>query len=227
MRGPVSLLLVLTLACGFAAAQGKRQSDSQDDNIPVLKRRPPADDAAQSTGAAPENAPSQPANGPDQTPPTNTNSVPPAPAPQGTSTVNPHADHHSEVMRHGAEAMGFDQETTTHHFLLTRSGGVVRITANDPGDSVGAGQISIHLRDAATRFAQGDFSGPEHTHGQVPPGVAVMRQLRHKIIYTAHAISGGAELIITSEDARAVNAIHDFLQFQIRDHQTGDSLAVR
>jgi hypothetical protein len=123
--------------------------------------------------------------------------------------------------------MGFSQQTTTHHFTLTRSGGVIRVTVNDPSDTDGVGQISVHLRQVAAQFARGDFSAPERTHGAKPPGVAVMQQLRNKIIYTAHAVQDGAELIISSQDQKAIAAIHQFLQFQIQDHGTGDSAAVR
>ncbi len=123
--------------------------------------------------------------------------------------------------------MGFDQQTTTHHFLLTRSGGVVRVTVNDPADTNGVGQISVHLRQMAAQFSRGDFRAPELTHGMKPPGTAVMQQMRNKILYVAHAIQDGAELIISSSDPKAIDAIHQFLQFQIQDHQTGDSAAVR
>ncbi len=123
--------------------------------------------------------------------------------------------------------MGFSQEATTHRFILTRSGGVVRVTVNDPQDTLTLGRVNVHFRTIASQFARGDFRAPEMTHGRVPPGVETMQRLRKKITYTAHPISGGAELIISSTDPRAIEAIHQFLRFQIEDHQTGDSIAVR
>ncbi len=116
--------------------------------------------------------------------------------------------------------MGFDQQTATHRVVLTRSGGVMRVTANDAGDAETAADISRHLRILASEFRRGDFNGPEAVHGQTPPGVDNMRRLRDKIIYTAHPIAGGAELIISSQDQRAIDAIHRFLQFQMQEHDT-------
>lgn len=175
---------------------------------------------------------SQPSTAPDQSASQPPSTTPQTPEPDSTATApepdqgeSPH--HHADVMRHGSEAMGFSQEATAHKFVLTRGGGVIRITVNDPDDVETAQHIGMHLRDAASQFARGDFSAPLHTHGQAPPGTPVMRQLRGKITYTAHPIQDGAELIISSEDAKAVEAIHQFLQFQIRDHQTGDSAAIR
>jgi hypothetical protein len=36
----------------------------------------------------------------------------------------------------------------------------------------------------------------------------------------------GARVRIATANAEAVEAIHDFLRYQIKDHQTGDSLEV-
>ena len=177
----------------------------------MLKRRPPADDSDQPTAASPAPTPQ---------PPVPAAEAPqPAPAPEAPSPEEPPYDHHAAVMKRGAEVMGFDQEATTHRFILSHSGGAMRVTVNDPDDAQEAGRISMHLRNVAAQFARGDFSAPQQTHGQVPPGIRVMQQLRAKIIYTAHAIDGGGELIISSEDSRAIEAIHQFLRFQIQEHQ--------
>jgi hypothetical protein len=87
---------------------------------------------------------------------------------------------------------------------------VLRVTVTDPNDTDGAGQVSIRLRNAAVRYARGEFS----IASSAAPGTAVMRQMRSRIIYTAHAIDGGAELIISSQDSKAIEAIHQFLQYQ-------------
>ena len=54
-----------------------------------------------------------------------------------------------------------------------------------------------------------------------------MKRLKNKITYEAENSENGAQLRITTRDAEALAAIHDFLRFQIRDHQTGDSLEVQ
>jgi hypothetical protein len=206
----ICLVLVLLVVPAFA-------QNRSDDDVPVLKRRPPKSETVPPPDT--DTQPSAPAT--PSTPPAQST----APVPEPSAPM--HHDHHAEMMRHGAEAMGFDQQTTSHHFTKTRSGGVVRVTANNPDDTEIVGHINVHFRTIASQFARGDFRAPELTHGQVPSGVATMQRLREKITYTAHPIAGGAELIISSTDQRAVDAIHQFIDFQIRDHETGDTAAIR
>jgi hypothetical protein len=137
-------------------------------------------------------------------------------------------DHHmADVHRHGAEAMGFDQQKTEHHFQLSKDGGVVEVSARNADDKTSIEQIRTHLKMQAEKFSQGDFAAPEHTHGRVPPGTDVMKQMSSEIKYAYEAKPQGGVLRITSSSAKAIDAIHDFLRFQIQDHETGDSLAVR
>ena len=138
-----------------------------------------------------------------------------------------HHDHCTDVKQHGAEAMGFDQDKTTHHFVLTNDGGYVQVTANDAKDDASIAHIRHHLQAQEKKFAAGDFAAPEHTHSQVPPGVPTMQKLKTSIHYRYQSIERGARLHFSSKDAKALAAIHDFLRFQISDHQTGDSTAIQ
>lgn len=133
-----------------------------------------------------------------------------------------HDQHTADVKKHGAEAMGFDQDKTTHHFRLYKDGGAVEVAAKDPADTSSIGQIRDHLKQQAKKFAAGDFGAPQHTHGQMPPGVETMARLRSKIQYEFQSTEGGGRLRITTGDAQALAAVHDFLRFQIEDHATGD-----
>jgi len=137
-----------------------------------------------------------------------------------------HEQHMADVKQHGAEAMGFDQDKTTHHFRLYKDGGAVEVAAKDPADTSSMGQIRDHLKQQAKKFAAGDFSAPQHTHGQMPPGVETMTRLHAKIQYEFQATEGGGRLRITTADAQALAAVHDFLRFQIEDHVTGDKTSV-
>jgi len=137
-----------------------------------------------------------------------------------------HDQHMADVKKHGAEAMGFDQEKTTHHFRLYRDGGAVEVQANDPADTASIGQIRDHLKQQAKKFAAGDFGAPQHTHGQVPPGVETMTRLRSKIQYEFQSTERGGRLRITTADAQALAAVHQFPRFQIEDHGTGDKTSV-
>jgi hypothetical protein len=79
----------------------------------------------------------------------------------------------------------------------------------------------------AVKFSQGDFAIPMFIHATIPPGVETMKQLKRKITYEAENTERGAQLRMTTHDAEALTAIHSFLSFQIRDHQTGDSLEMQ
>jgi len=51
-----------------------------------------------------------------------------------------------------------------------------------------------------------------------------MKRLRSDVSYTFETIDRGARVRIVSANAEAIQAIHEFLRYQIKDHQTGDSL---
>lgn len=135
-------------------------------------------------------------------------------------------DHHAEVNQRGAQAMGFSQTKTTHHFRLRADGGAIEVTANHAKDVTSRRQIRQHLQHIAQAFTAGDFSKPQHTHAQTPPGVAAMTTLQAAIQYRYEPLPRGGRVRITTSNAEALAAIHEFLRFQIEDHQTGDSLRV-
>jgi hypothetical protein len=94
----------------------------------------------------------------------------------------------------GAHVMGFDQSKTTHHFTLTKTGGIIQVQANDPSD---------------------DFTDPHEVHAETPPGVPEMKSRKDKISYQYESIAKGAKVIITTQDPKALEAVHDYLRYQI------------
>jgi hypothetical protein len=136
-------------------------------------------------------------------------------------------DHHAMVENHGDQAMGFSHDKTTHHFLLSDTGGSINVTANDPNDSASIQAIRMHLEHIAAAFAGGDYSTPMFVHDGVPPGVTSMKILKDQIRFRYESIEAGARVAIASDNPLALAAIHDFLQFQITDHRTGDPLKVQ
>jgi len=122
--------------------------------------------------------------------------------------------------------MGFSHERTTHHFRLLKDGGAIEVQANDAKDTASRDQIREHLKHIAASFTAGNFDMPMFIHDQVPPGVAVMKKLKSQIRYEFETMESGARVRISSSNAEAVQAVQDFLKFQITDHQTGDPLVV-
>jgi hypothetical protein len=133
-------------------------------------------------------------------------------------------DHHADVMKNGEKAMGFSQTATTHHFLLMKDGGAIRVEANDAADKLNRDKIRKHLTGIAAQFTEGIFSTPFAVHGRVPPGAAVMEELKSDIEYKFEETENGAQVRISTKNAKALAAVHSFLKFQIEEHETGDPL---
>ena len=131
------------------------------------------------------------------------------------------------VNARGDQGMGFSHKKTFHHFHLLADGGAIEIQSNEPNDAASQEAIRQHLAMIAIRFSQGDFAIPMFIHATVPPGVQGMKRLKSKITYEAENTEHGAQLRITTHDVEALTAIHNFLIFQIHDHQTGDSVEVQ
>lgn len=132
-----------------------------------------------------------------------------------------------ELKKRGADAMGFDQEATMHHFRLTPDGGAIEVTVNNATDSTIVVDVRNHLRSIAKEFADGNFAKPFQTHGEVPPGVAVMQKNSRVLSYKYEDLPLGGVVRIQASDARALEAVHEFLRYQITEHRTGDPLEVK
>jgi len=133
---------------------------------------------------------------------------------------------HGTVDTRGDHAMGFSHEKTTHHFRLLKDGGAIEVEANDPRDKQSRDQIRMHLGHIAKMFAAGNFDTPMFIHDQTPPGVPVMERLKSDIAYKFEPTGKGGRVRISTSNAEATGAIHEFLKFQIKDHRTGDPLDV-
>jgi hypothetical protein len=131
-----------------------------------------------------------------------------------------------ELKKRGAAAMGFDQEATTHHFLLSADGGSIGVASNNLDNVEAVAQVRAHLKEIAQAFAAAQFNKPFATHGEVPPGVPVMQAQKSLIRYQYEERPGGGRVVIKTSDAAALNAIHEFLRYQIVEHKTGDPLTV-
>ena len=63
-------------------------------------------------------------------------------------------------------------------------------------------------------------------HDRLPDGAATMKKLRRYINYDYSELPAGGRVRITTSNPKAVEAIHQYLRFQIREHKTGDSTEV-
>jgi len=129
-----------------------------------------------------------------------------------------------EMNKRGNEAMGFDQAKTTHHFRLAKDGGSIEVQANDANDQASRDQIRQHLRHITTMFTDGNFEAPMLIHAQNPPGAEAMQKLKADISYKFKQLENGASIKISTSNVEALQAVHEFLRFQIEEHKTGDPL---
>jgi hypothetical protein len=136
-------------------------------------------------------------------------------------------DHHAEVNQHGDHVMGFSHEKTTHHFELRYDGGAIDVRTNDAKDTMGRDQIRGHFKHIAQMFANGNFNAPMLVHSTTVPGTATMTKLKDQLHWELRETPRGARIDITADNKAALDAVHEFLRFQIEDHQTGDCTMVR
>lgn len=149
----------------------------------------------------------------------------------GAAAAQDHADcpmaasgsHRAQVDHRHDDATGVAHEATVHHFVLAKDGGSIRLEVRDSGQVEERDPIREHLQTVARSFAAGDFSLPMLIHDQVPPGVGVMRKRKSAIQYSYAPSENGGVVRISTRDTRALEAVHEFLRFQIRDHGTSDS----
>jgi len=144
--------------------------------------------------------------------------TPPKPAPAPMD--------HSQMNMRGAEVMGFDQEKTAHHFFMYPDGGAIDVNVKDAADTKNRDAIRSHLPHIAMMFGNGDFSAPMMVHATNVQGTKTLAANKAKITFTYAETPLGGQVDIVTNDAETLNALHEFLRFQITDHKTGDSLEV-
>jgi hypothetical protein len=138
----------------------------------------------------------------------------------------PASDPHTQMNARGAHVMGFDQENTVHQFRLHTDGGAIDIRVRDRADRDNVASIRSHLPHIAEMFGGGNFEAPMLIHATDVPGTKAMAAAKDRIRFSYVETPVGGRVDITTTDPAALKAVHEFLRFQIADHQTGDSTAV-
>lgn len=145
----------------------------------------------------------------------------PAPDHASCPMTAAHARREQVDHRHD-EATGVAHRKFVHQFLLAKDGGSIQLEASDAGEVEAIARIREHLQVVTRSFAAGDFSLPMVIHDEVPPGVEVMKSRKGAIRYSHASTAKGGVVRISTRDAKALAAVHEFLRYQIRDHGTGD-----
>ena len=122
----------------------------------------------------------------------------------------------------GKMAMGVDQYTSAHHFDVLPDGGRIQLQMKSD-DSLSVAQIRAHLRLIEHAFQAGDFTTPAFVHMKAMPGTETMARKKDVITYAYADLPRGGEVRISSRDAEAVAAIHEFLAAQTHEHHASPS----
>ena len=104
---------------------------------------------------------------------------------------------------------------------------MIQVEVRKSADTADRDAIRQHLAHIAKAFGKGDFEIPMFVHDTLPPGVTEMKRLRRTIRYSFEETPGGGRVVIATADQQAITAIHQFLEFQIKAHQTGDPIETR
>jgi len=137
-------------------------------------------------------------------------------------------DPHGTGDQQGAMVMGFDQDRTTHHFLLFEDGGAIDVSVKDPADTRNRDAIRSHLPHIAMMFGDGNFDAPMLVHDSTHvPGTKAMAERKEAIRYQYVETARGGRVNLVTSDPDALAAVHAFLTFQIAEHKTGDPTTVR
>jgi hypothetical protein len=129
------------------------------------------------------------------------------------------AQRQAEVAKRGVDVMPFSLPATTHIFTKSAQGGVQQVVARKAADVAQVKLVRQHLREIREQFLKGDFSGPDHIHGQSMPGLAELKLAQPGQIAIAYKdIRGGAQLVYKTSDAALVAALHKWFDAQLSDH---------
>lgn len=128
-----------------------------------------------------------------------------------------HDTSYASMQARGQMAMGVDQRRSHHVFDDLPDGGRIELQA-DSADSTAIAAIRAHLSTVASAFQAGNFSTPAFVHAGAVPGTSVMAARRSLITYAFTALPRGGEVRMTTRDAEALRAIHQFLAYQREEH---------
>ena len=134
-------------------------------------------------------------------------------------------DHHGSK---AATVMGFDQQRTAHHFFLFNDGGAIDVSVKEAGDTANREAIQSHLPHIAAMFGSGNFDAPMLVHDSTNvPGTKTMAARKAAIRYEYVETANGGRVNIFTSNRETLDAVHEFLKFQIAEHKTGDFTTVR
>lgn len=125
----------------------------------------------------------------------------------------------TEMLKRGDIAMEFNQSKISHQFVITPTGGQIKISALDNNDNQTIAQIKDHVRNIQKEFSEGNFNRSSFIHATTVPGTEVMTDKRDLIDYSIIEMINGSSLILETNDTEIIDAISQFMEFQSIEHK--------
>jgi hypothetical protein len=97
---------------------------------------------------------------------------------------------------------------------------VQTVIVDDPADHGQVRLVREHLKAEVEAFARGDFGDPAKIHGDEMPGLQVLEYNYASIALTFEPTADGARVTYRSADPIVVDALHDWFEAQVSDHDS-------
>lgn len=104
-------------------------------------------------------------------------------------------------------------------FAKTPNGGIMQIIAKSANDTKQVKLMQQYLRQTAEEYRKGDFSSTERFHGSDMPGLARMKSAKAGEIKCEYkALPNGGQIQFSTEHPQLLNALHAWMDAQIKEH---------
>ncbi len=117
------------------------------------------------------------------------------------------------------ELVPYATDQALEEFSKTVHGGVMHVVAKSANDANQIRLIQDYLRQTAEAFGNGDFSSTEKMHGADMPGLQQLKTAKtDDIRFEYKTLPNGAQIHFSTEYPQFVQALHEWLDAQIKDH---------
>ena len=105
--------------------------------------------------------------------------------------------------------------TASHQFHILPNGGIVELQG---ADASAITHVREHLQEITRAFSAAEPPAELVEHVRCMPGGATMLAKRSALTLAYRELPRGGELRMTTQDAEALKAVHEFLAFQREHH---------
>ena len=117
------------------------------------------------------------------------------------------------------ELVPYNLDQTVQTFSKTVHGGVLHVVAKSSSETQQIKLIQANLLKMANEFKKGDYSDTERIHGADMPGLVQLKKAEiDDIRFEYRALPNGAQIHFSSEYPLFVDALHEWFDAQISDH---------